>query len=525
MPGTRLNDTERRLADFWDNPPAQFVRPLLRQIRLEGALGLRGVQRLVMPFPYPLTVISGRNGAGKSTILGLTAISARPPDDWSVFWGNTRPRTNPNARKRYEFRDFFHRRRGDPHPNGLRLTWVLMDRGNETEFSEEMRNARWVVVRDADRHQRPVRPVREIDYIPMARVLPAAEFGLLRTAFAAHGQVEQTIALAQATLAELSYIMGRQYQQAETGFIRGLGLANCTAAAPYTGFDMGSGESSLIVLLSRLQTAPVGTLVIIEEVELGLHAEAQKRLVEVLLRYCEKKKLQIVCTTHSEVVIDAVPRRARVLLRRTGDGIEAIDNVSTRFAVHEMAGEAQPEVMIYCEDRFAAQIIEECLAGPTRTRVKIQDIGSNVTLARQSVAHMRMQGIGAAVSAFDGDCTEAEISGWINAERAGADIHPVWTILPGDGLPPERWLVGEFANPVYRDRLRDALNCTDEVVQSHIEAMTVQLDQHHCGRVLSNRTGLSQDIATQFIIRSVARDHPSLAPLQTLIADRLAGAA
>lgn len=356
----------------------------------------------------------------------------------------------------------------------------------------------------------------------MARVLPAAEFGLLRSAFAA-GQAEQTVPLEQAALNQLSYIMGRQYQQAETGFIRGLGLANCTTAAPYTGFDMGSGESSLIVLLSRLQTAPPGTLVIIEEVELGLHAEAQKRLVEVLLGYCERKKLQIVCTTHSEVVIDAVPRRARVLVRRSGDGIEAIDNVSTRFAVHEMAGEAQPEVMIYCEDRFAAQIIEECLAGPTRTRVTIQDIGSNVTLARQSVAHMRMPGVGRAVSAFDGDCTADQINNWINSERAGADIHPVWIILPGAGLSPERWLVGEFANPVYRDRLRLALNCTEEAAQSHIEAMTVQLDQHHCGRVLGTRTGLSQDTATQIIVRSVARDHPSLAPLQTLIANQLDG--
>ena len=85
MPGRRLSHDEQRLLEFWDNLPADFPRPLLRQLRVEGGPGLRGIRRLVVPFSYPLTAICGRNGVGKSTVLALAALSARPPADWPVY--------------------------------------------------------------------------------------------------------------------------------------------------------------------------------------------------------------------------------------------------------------------------------------------------------------------------------------------------------------------------------------------------------------------------------------------------------
>ncbi len=474
-----------------------------------------------MPFPYPLTVICGRNGVGKSTVLGLTALSSRPPDNWRVHWGNSRPRRTPNARKRYTFSDFFHRPRGSVSPDGLRLTYVVMNAGNEIEVTEEMREGRWVRVTDPGRPRRAGdRPAREIDFVPMGRVLSAGEIGALRAAFQGGG-VEQIEDLNAASIAQLSYVMGRQYDQAETQFIRGLGLSRCNSGGAYTGFDMGGGESSVIALLSRIQRMPRGGLLIVEEVELGLHCEAQERLVEVLIQACWQKKLQVVCTSHSEVIIDAVPRQARVLLRKAGDGHEALTNVSTRFAVHDMAGRAQPELLVYTEDTLAGMIVEECLTSGQRARLSIRDVGSNVTLARQSVAHLRMQPALKSLSAFDGDCTEAQITGWLNDEAAERDLHPDWVILPGDGLPPERWLVTELAGQAYRNALAQELNCDAPAATAHVEALQVQLDHHDCGHVLSERTGLPHEAAQRLIVRSVARTHPALEPLRAKVAQRL----
>ena len=516
MPGRRLNRNEKRLEAFWETPPANFDRPLLRQIRIDGGPGLRGVRNLLVPIPYPLTVICGKNGVGKSTVLALAALSARPPAQWRVYWGNTRPRTRPDARAHYTFSDFFYRSADAPSIDGLRLGWVSMHRGNEIELVEEYARRRWVPVVDAARHVANVREEREIDFIPMSRVLSGNELGALRTAFDKIENIESVV-LTEESLTQLSYIMGRAYDHANIGIVRGLGLATCRSGVDYNGFDMGGGESSLIVILSRLQAIPRGGLLIIEEVELGLHAEAQVRLMKILIDACQEKKIQIICTTHSEAVIDSVPRIARVLMRQNGDGHQVLTGVSTRFAIHEMTGQAQPELAIYTEDKFASLLIEEALAGPLRSRIKTCYVGSNRSVARQAIAHLRLNPQIGALSVFDGDCTEAQVETWLREERAERDIHPDYLILPGNNLPPEAWAVEQLAIPDYRDALSQELNCTAGVADEHIRAMRVQLDEHDIGFTLGQRTGIDGENASRMIARAVGRRHPGLEPLRKRI--------
>lgn len=522
MPGRRLSHDERRLLTFWSNPPQNFPRPLLRQIRIEGDPGLRGIRRLNVPLLYPITAVCGRNGVGKSTVLALAALSARSPNGWRVHWGNTRPRTRPDARLEYAFSDFFHRYPGQPALDGLRIGWVFYDRGNEFELLQQRNRSRWVQVADAGRHPGVRRkPIRELDFCPMSRVLPAVEYGTLRSAFDG-GLAPAREPLTGDTLNKLSYIMGRAYDEAEVRILRGLSLPACRAGVSYSGFDMGGGETSVIALLSRLQEMPVGGLLVVEELELGLHAEAQARLVDVLIGYCLARRIQVICTTHSEVILDHLPRQARVLLTRSGGEHEAITNISTRYAIHEMAGNFQPELMIYTEDQFAAVLIEEALPGPVRARVTIRDVGSNTTLARQAIAHLRLAGDLRAISAFDGDCTVNQVEGWLRDEQANRnDLVPDWLLLPADGLTPERWVLRELWRPDYSRELARELNCDSGLIPAHIEAMAVQLDQHDCGFTLSRRTGLDQAEARRRIIRSVARRHPALDILRLRISDLL----
>ena len=518
VPGRKLSHAEQQLLQFWQNPPTQFDKPLLRQLRVQGGPGLRGIRSLIVPFPYPVTAICGRNGVGKSTVLALAALSARSPAAWRVYWGNTRPRTRPDVRAQYEFADFFHRRAGDVSLDGLRISWIYMERGNEIEFVRERSLGRWRRVTDVGRHpEASSPPYREIDFIPVSRVLPASDYGAMRSAFA-QSLTPIREALNEASISRLSYVLGRTYETAETRFIRGLGLAACTSGTSYSGFDMGGGEAGLISLLLRLQAMPRGGLVVIEEIELGLHAEAQARLVEILLDVCREQRLQIICTTHSEVVLDNLPRLARVLLRRSGAEHEAVGNISTRFAIHEMSGVAQPELMVYTEDRFAALLVGQAIPGTQRARIEIRDIGSNATLARQAVAHMRLHGNLRALSAFDGDCTNAMIERWVREERADRhDLAPEFVILPGDGLPPERWLLAELEGAQYLTELARELDCDVACAMSHLEAMRVQLDSHGAGYTLARRTGLNQADAERALVRSVARRHPALDDLRIRI--------
>ena len=52
---------------------------MLRSISIKGRPGLRGIQDLSINFNYPLTVISGKNGCGKTTALALAALGFHSP--------------------------------------------------------------------------------------------------------------------------------------------------------------------------------------------------------------------------------------------------------------------------------------------------------------------------------------------------------------------------------------------------------------------------------------------------------------
>ena len=94
MPGRHLNHIERRLLERWN---AGFG-PSLRTIEIMGGPSLRGLGGVTVDFRYPLTVLAGKNGTGKSTLLACAACAYRntgPYELW-VLGG-----------KYFRFSDFF----------------------------------------------------------------------------------------------------------------------------------------------------------------------------------------------------------------------------------------------------------------------------------------------------------------------------------------------------------------------------------------------------------------------------------
>jgi len=80
MPGAHLNSSECRLLKWWKNSN-NFPYPILKQISIKGDPGLRSIKDLSIEFKYPLTVICGKNGVGKTTILALAALAYHSPEE------------------------------------------------------------------------------------------------------------------------------------------------------------------------------------------------------------------------------------------------------------------------------------------------------------------------------------------------------------------------------------------------------------------------------------------------------------
>ncbi len=517
MPGRHLSNEEQSLLGYWDDPPDNPPRPMLRSIEIAGGGGLRGLDGVLIPFRYPITAICGKNGSGKSTVLALAALAHHSPENWHVHWTNTRYRRSKAAENRsyYVFPDFFCYGPGEQIPNGVSITWRYHSDGAESAVTFTKSAKQWGTYKR--------RPEREVDYAPLSRILPAHELNAVRGAFSTDNPQAMRQPFDDGYRGQLSYIMGAEYRAADILKTDRLIFAECETDISYSGFNMGGGENCVAHLLYLLHRLPAGGLLVVEEIESCLHPEAQIRLAEVLVNICDQKRIQVVCSTHSEIFLDALPRQARVLLRKHDANNPVIEEPSTRFAIYEMKGEVQPELTVYCEDRFAAMLIEEAIPYTDRLRIRILDVGSDATVIRQGVSHRRGGFPGECLCVLDGDATQAQIRRWIRSETNGdQNISPPVESLPGENRPPENWVLDQLGLEDYRNAFANELGCDRAAARGHIEAMSVDPDHHDIAHTLSMRTGLDRENCLRRIVRSVASAHPGLGALRQRIAGLLA---
>ena len=342
MPGLRLSCEEKRLLKFWTDPPANLEMPLLKGLAIKGPPALRGIERLRVPFEYPITAICGRNGAGKSTILSLAAFSSHRPENWNVATWPTRPRRKPPNLGNYAWKDFFFHHADDKPYEGLNIRFYYTLSGNDIEIERQWISTNWHTVPDPGRSKKPKFPNRPIEFVSLSRILPPAELQHVRLNFG-RSMTPRIRLLEQDMCDAMSAIFRKRYSKIEVHEVGGASLARCSTDANYSGFDMGAGENAMITILWKLQCLPPGGLLIVEEIEHGLHPEAQCYLVDALTRIVSRKKQQIIFTTHSSHIIDRLPREGRVLLERVGSDHRVVSSPTTRLALANMTGSLNPK--------------------------------------------------------------------------------------------------------------------------------------------------------------------------------------
>lgn len=392
MPGSRLNHTESKLKAWWENldPTKQDV-PYLRRVAFNGNPGLRGIQNAEIRFDYPLSVIVGRNGAGKTTVLAISALGFHRFEEHRPYRARRRIYPGENSTY-YTFVDFFFKGIGDPDISGLTVEWGYSD-GRLLKIVKQ--SSKWM------RYER--RPSRPVHYLGVIRCVPAIEVSALRGHFYAARQIAGSVTLKDEYRARLSEIMGKQYKEAKQLESERYEIRRCISEQEYSSFNMGAGEDILMELLFILQESPRGALIVIEEIELGLHPQALIGLAKHLQEIILDKKLQVIVSTHSSYFIDSVPREARILLNRSVSSLHATYKPTTRFAVGELSGIAEAELDIYCEDNFAAKIIESGISGVQRRRIRIHAIGSASELSSFAAFHLRAASPNLLLIVWDGD--------------------------------------------------------------------------------------------------------------------------
>ena len=510
MPGVHLNDTERKLLNWWKSSN-DFPYPILKQIAIKGKTGLRGIRDLSIEFKYPLTVICGKNGVGKTTILALAALAYHSPKGHYPINALRKPRRRENFTY-YTFRDFFFKGPNDPDITGIEISWKYWD-GKEKKILRIVKQSKkWM------HYER--RPKRPVHYLGMIRAIPAQEYKILRSRFGSSKRIKKKD-VDSTYLVLFKNVMSQSYTNAtilstKDVSIRSVNLGN----DKYTSFNMGTGEDAALYILDVISRTPNGALIVIDEIEIGLHPEAQIRLAKVLQKIMLKKKLQIIVSTHSEYFIDAVPRIARVLIQKGGPHHNPIHGPTTRLAIGAMKGSQEPELIIYCEDGVAENLIRQALDSAIRKRVKIVPVGSDSELINQAIAHIRAGFRELLIIVWDGDVKnkKRDLKKWIGRIDNEIDLTKInITFMPGN-QKPEDWILTQLDNEEVVKFLKSELQCNEE---AEVRELIAQLKSLSNSKDIffefSKHSGLDINESKQILAKSVIRQ--SEKPLSQIVED------
>jgi energy-coupling factor transporter ATP-binding protein EcfA2 len=138
-------------------------------------------------------------------------------------------------------------------------------------------------------------------------------------------------------------------------------LFSYSTASSYSSYNSASGEDVLSRILIDCVEAPKNSLVLIDELELGLHPKVQRRLMDIIFEISLRDHKQFIVTSHSPTVISCVPEKARLFIESKNGLSTSICPISINAALSKMDSECYPLVDVFCEDETAKWIIQKVL--------------------------------------------------------------------------------------------------------------------------------------------------------------------
>jgi predicted ATP-dependent endonuclease of OLD family len=331
---------------------------------------IRGLGQFSMEFNYPITVIAGENGCGKSTILSL--ISCAFHNNNLSFCPMSLLSNTKKQRKYYTYSDFFaftSEERGFLRDIQIKSTF-LTDKSRNTDIrSKSPRKGQW---KDYD-----TRPKKAVSFLGINRILPPSESLTYRNYSSYFGANQLTDEENTALARYMTRVFGKEYTGVSLRKLNKYRLYGCNRGANnYTGFNMGAGENAVLQLLHEIISAGNGALIVVDEIELGLHVRAQEQLMTVLKELCQLYCTQIICSSHSATIIGSVPPDGRILLRPKNGSIDILYGITPEMAMSELSGTLHAELSIFVEDEVAKDFILTILPSNIRRRINIMILGS-----------------------------------------------------------------------------------------------------------------------------------------------------
>lgn len=350
---------QRLLGKFAEKNRYSNFGPCLRSLAVAGFRGIAGIN---LEINYPVTAISGLNGAGKTT-LGQLAICA-----YKI------PSTSVGYRRQY-IKDFFPISLADPKPiqDGAKVIYHYesSDYRKPQEVTISRASSAW-----SGYKRQPERYCYYVGftvYIPKVERRDLSVYGGALLKFTEKREIDNDV------IVKMARVIGHKYddisfqgvshknKKSEIGIAARLGYS-------YSENNMGFGEGRVLYTIDKLENAPRQSLFVLEEPETSLHENAQHEFAKYLIDVCDRKGHQVILSTHSSVVLEALPAEARKLVARDDCGVTIHNRISTNHVKSILSSGHVRCVDICVEDVFAKVLLTEALRLKKRDILKVVKI-------------------------------------------------------------------------------------------------------------------------------------------------------
>lgn len=346
---------------------------------------IRGFAGEDITFDFPVTALIGPNGSGKSSVLGVAGCAYKPVKPGMFF-----PKSTV----------------GDESMSGWRVEYDLIDKTvNARQLvkrTSSFRQAKWVRADVAD---------RPVVFFGIDRTVPAGEKtrykALMRSTYVHRPPLEP---LNADVARQVEHILGKsvsayrvtRYGQDDTF------LVGRTGNSQFSEFHFGAGESSIIRMIAEIERAPENSLLLIEEIENGLHPVAAKRMVEYLIDVASRRSIQTVFTTHSDYALSPLPNEA---IWASIDGKLRQGKLSVE-ALRAVAGRVDKRLAVFVEDEFAKTWVDTILRerlGPDYDQVEVHAVQGDGNAVVTYRGHMANPAVTfKSLCVIDGDSQQRE---------------------------------------------------------------------------------------------------------------------
>ena len=439
---------ERRLRQLWDQLRGKkpHLPHFLSEIRLRG---LRGIDNLRVQFDYPVIVIAGGNASGKSTVLFAAACAYKVPGagvkDFvpSTLFPNYRPKLGGREDARSEIVLKF----DYSTPDGRRsMRWRHVNGWNRSFFGRK----------NAAQPERPLY-LRTLSNISN----PAEVRGVLGSMNRLNSPPHET-PLTASQIAFAQQLLPFRYSEVInlSSGSKSLLFAAQKGGVAYSELHMAAGERAILRMSQEIAQLE-GALVLIDEVEAGLHPWVQQLLMLQMQQLALRNDLQIIVTTHSPVVLDSVPLEGRIFLDRDATtGPVSVLKPHRDVVQNALYGRSNDALNLLCEDDAAEGILRGVLdvlvvrENIWRESVNIgRDTGAD-EFPTHAAAFRKFGQIQNFVFVLDGDQRDSDIGEKIR-NQPGFDAPVLY--LPGFDAP-EIWVWDRLRQN--SDELANALSVT-----------------------------------------------------------------